>query len=66
MDHRQLAFSRDLDGATALVLVNSDKKPVPVPLADPALHRLTDTLTGEAAGAAPEVAAGSYRVFASR
>jgi glycosidase len=63
--HHQLAFSRKFEGEAVLVLVNSDDAPASVPLADPVLHLLSDTLTGEAAGGAPVVGAGNFRIFAS-
>ena len=66
VDHRQFAFCRVLNEECVLVMVNSDLKPVQVPIADPVLQKIEDSLTGEPAGSAPMVGSGAYRIFANR
>lgn len=65
VDHHQLAFTRNHEGETVLVILNSAGAPASVPLADGAHRMLADTLTGERAGPAPEVAPFGFRVFAT-
>ncbi|ADK79240.1 alpha-amylase family glycosyl hydrolase [Sediminispirochaeta smaragdinae] len=63
---RQLAFVRNYGDDWVLILLNSADRSVPIPLKEVPLRELRDTLTGEIAGAQPELGPKSFRIFSTQ